>query len=364
MVKRCSATGFIAQLNFGASPGPEKVIEMQHEQAVQEPPPQDEEQAETLEEGSPTRAKRAWSTRAFKALGWLGAMGLAGGLSGAIEGLFAGKRAGLPELGGAELNATMALGVLLLGLLGTLIGLVIGPVRGAMPEDFWRRLWRFMRRPRGMVIGAGLVLLFGVAFFWRQHTKPIEWAAIDWRALLALLAGAGLFVGLRLAARWRRWVSPASVCLLVVLLVGSSTSWSSDQEAGGEALLRIGSETLIGGRVLLKARTFFDADGDGFPTTLCHADCDCNDSSGAIRPGAMDIAGNGIDEDCDGRDLSLEERDRFDHILNKAEASASDAEVATPVENKATPEQAPEPTAPPQFPLHHRRCNARRSLGI
>jgi hypothetical protein len=38
-----------------------------------------------------------------------------------------------------------------------------------------------------------------------------------------------------------------------------------------------------------------DQDGDGFPATL-----DCNDLDPAIRPGAVEIGGNAVDENCDG----------------------------------------------------------------
>jgi len=41
-----------------------------------------------------------------------------------------------------------------------------------------------------------------------------------------------------------------------------------------------------------------DVDGDGF--TL--ADGDCDDSNPNIYPGAKEISGNGIDENCDGKD--------------------------------------------------------------
>jgi hypothetical protein len=42
-----------------------------------------------------------------------------------------------------------------------------------------------------------------------------------------------------------------------------------------------------------------DADGDGFA-----ADKDCDDGNAQVHPGARDVPGNGLDEDCDGMDAA------------------------------------------------------------
>jgi Putative metal-binding motif len=62
---------------------------------------------------------------------------------------------------------------------------------------------------------------------------------------------------------------------------------------------------------------YADADADGFgdpsdtvvsstaPSGFVADSTDCDDSSSAINPAATEVAGNGIDEDCDGEDLGF-----------------------------------------------------------
>src|SRR5262249_22118117 len=47
-----------------------------------------------------------------------------------------------------------------------------------------------------------------------------------------------------------------------------------------------------------RARGDLDLDGDGFTPNQG----DCNDADPSIHPGAVDIPGDGIDQDCNGRD--------------------------------------------------------------
>src|SRR5262249_29171263 len=53
---------------------------------------------------------------------------------------------------------------------------------------------------------------------------------------------------------------------------------------------------------LARARVLLDFDGDGYPALLGGGDCD--DGDPAVHPGAVDFPGDGVDQDCDGRDAS------------------------------------------------------------
>jgi len=49
------------------------------------------------------------------------------------------------------------------------------------------------------------------------------------------------------------------------------------------------------------------ADGDGFEDAACNSDPaagggDCNDADPSVNPGATDVCGDGIDQDCSGKD--------------------------------------------------------------
>ena len=70
----------------------------------------------------------------------------------------------------------------------------------------------------------------------------------------------------------------------------------------------------------------FDTDGDGYTVT----EGDCDDTDASVNPGVIEICGDGIDQDCDGSDLTCPEdidNDSDGYTENEGDCNDSDASV-------------------------------------
>ena len=128
---------------------------------------------------------------------------------------------------------------------------------------------------------------------------------IPWRALLSALAlAAGVVIGRMIAARWSRpprWRTQAAIAAGFCLLLAPATLLWVGAHPGAKALAVTASpalDLLVDG-----VRKANDIDRDGFGSLLGETDCDPFDK--AKNPLAPEIPDNGIDENCDGRDLQL-----------------------------------------------------------
>lgn len=266
----------------------------------------------------------------------------AGALLGALDGWLAARAHGMATLQPAEQGATLTLLTSIDLLAGVATGLGLGCATAAfaalVPAPRRAALWRFATRPATLITGA---VLLAVAFGIYEYFKRLDWDAIPWATLSILALTALTYLGLAWRLRTTRWTSVAILgAAELAFLIGLLSGWSGLGEAQREGLLRVGVESATGVFVLPLARSTFDGDGDGFPTRLCVDDCDCDDTRDAIFPGAPETADNGVDEDCNGRDLSSAHLADLRKTLGVRETAPP--EPATPREPTPQPE-APDP---------------------
>ncbi len=179
-----------------------------------------------------------------------------------------------------------------MGALTAVVAVVAGLAAGQTSEQQQRR-WRWF----GMFLWAGFGGLFAANVWVLPGLYEAQHATLTYAALVVTV-WAGVLV---LTPTRTRLVRPAVALAMAIVFywVMAFVSFPPLMDQRAQALLHISSTE--SGHLVLALQRAMDFDGDGYASVLGGPDCDDGDS--AIRPGAAEIPGDGIDQDCIGGDL-------------------------------------------------------------
>jgi choline-sulfatase len=216
-----------------------------------------------------------------------------------------GQRLAVGKMASQKLAAIAAGGLVAIGALpGAAVAVALLPLL--------RRLARALPRPRAL--GATGLLLLALALL-GALSLVAALSRADWRVLdlgplyavataLALGVGHGIFwfgsrVGRTLRARLPATVGRGLPFAIALAAIGGLAAGARLPETS-PAFAAISDRGWGLPLLLATARRLTDQDGDGFSARFGGGDCD--DTRADVYPGAEDIPGDGIDQDCEGGD--------------------------------------------------------------
>ncbi len=192
-------------------------------------------------------------------------------------------------------------GAAALASVGAGVGLVSGLVARRISLLF---LLKKLSRPRNTAIVCLSLAAAGAGAAVYIYRRGILIEAVDYRPLIfAFVFFFTLTLGMWTQSRSIAAKTKSVFLFSGIAVFGTAAAMLSIGDTSAPDL--IADRTVVVRSVLDVARSSFDLDGDGFPSSMCRADCDCDDKNPLVNPAAVDIPENGIDEDCSGEDLKI-----------------------------------------------------------
>lgn len=211
-----------------------------------------------------------------------------------------------------SVSATVASFLLLLPLLLFISGMGRTGAWCASRIPVLRQLWS--RRVFPLLVGIALACAGAGLFFWKfreaVRLSPWQTPAVLLVALLVGLVAAGVLT-IWLGRPRVAWVFSV-IFLSVVVLASAGAVLLPQRDSHARQFFQRTLGTRLAWKVMVK---LLDRDQDGFMHVFAGGDCAPDDKG--ISPAALDIPGNGIDEDCDSEDVTRAtlKRGRWDYAL-------------------------------------------------
>lgn len=181
----------------------------------------------------------------------------------------------------------------------------------------WAQFWIFRPRARWSRVAAAAVAVvafvalaacyqFDSRAFFGRYEKTIHYPLVIGYAVMTIFA-IGFAIRAAMSMEWGRSWSPRATALVLALALFGSGCYvyafvAMDANQNVKAMLW--NRSVIARRTYELPRWLVDRDGDGFSPVFGGGDPD--DTNASVHPLAPEVAGNGVDDNGIGGDLSIE----------------------------------------------------------